>query len=105
MPHLIELHVRDPMACPPQKCTTYDTNARGMGVVMHTTMWFIWTTRCCKVFGNITIHPVESVRNVWMQMVHTLKGRYDEIKGETDAGVATIRIYCLLEERPFSHTT
>ena len=52
-----------------------------------TTMWFIWTARCSKVFGNITIHPVESVRNVWMQMVHTLKGRYDEIKGETDDAV------------------
>ena len=52
-----------------------------------TIMWFIWIVRCSKVFGNTIVHPVESVRNVWMQMVHTLKGRYDEIKGETNVAV------------------
>ena len=52
-----------------------------------TTMWFIWTARCSKVFGNTTIHPVESTRNVWMEMVHTLKGQYEDIKGETDVAV------------------
>ena len=48
-----------------------------------TTMWFIWTATGSKVFGNIIVHPVERVQNVWMQMVYTLKGWYDEIKGET----------------------
>ena len=52
-----------------------------------TTMWFLWTARCSKAFDNITVHPVEIVRNVWMQMVHTLRGQYDDIKGETDAAV------------------
>ena len=50
-------------------------------------MWFIWTTRCSKVYDNTTVHPVESVRNVYMHMVHALKGWYDEIKGETDVVV------------------
>ena len=31
-----------------------------------TTMWFILTTRCSKVFGNTIVHLVETVRNVWM---------------------------------------
>ena len=52
-----------------------------------TTMWFLWTARCSKAFDNITVHPMEIVRNVWMQMVHTLRGQYDDIKGETDAAV------------------
>ena len=53
-----------------------------------TTMWFIWTTRFFKVqFGNTIVHLVESVRNVWMEMVHTLKGQYEDIKGETDVAV------------------
>ena len=52
-----------------------------------TTMWFIWIVRCSKVFDSTIVHPVESVRNVSMQMVHTLKGQYDEIKGETDDAV------------------
>ena len=52
-----------------------------------TTMWFIWIARCSKVFGNTIVHPVESVRNVWMEMVHTLKGRYEDIKGETNVAM------------------
>ena len=52
-----------------------------------TTMWFIWSARFSKVFGNTTIHPMESARNVWMEMVHTLKGRYEDIKGETNAAM------------------
>ena len=39
-----------------------------------TTMWFIWIARCSKVFDNNIVHPLGSVWNVWMQMVHTLKG-------------------------------
>ena len=50
-------------------------------------MWFIWTVGCSKVFGNTIVHPVESVRNVWIHMVHALKRRYDEIKGEIDVAV------------------
>ena len=52
-----------------------------------TTMCFIWTARCAKVFGNTSGYPMESVGNVWMQMVHTLKGWYEEIKGETHVAV------------------
>ena len=52
-----------------------------------TTMWFIWIVRCSKVFGNTIVHPVESVQNVWMQMVHTLKRWYEEIKCETDVAM------------------
>ena len=29
-----------------------------------TTMWFIWTPWCSKVFDNIIVHPVESVQNI-----------------------------------------
>ena len=39
------------------------------------------------VIDNTIAHPVESVRNVWMHRVHTLKGWYDETKGETDVAV------------------
>ena len=33
---------------------------------------------------NTIVHLVGSVRNIWMQMVHTFKGQYDGIKCETD---------------------
>ena len=39
------------------------------------------------MFRNTIVHAVESVWNVYMQMVHTLKGHYDEIKGETDVAL------------------
>ena len=59
-----------------------------------TITWFIWIARCSTVFDNTTVHPVESVQNVWIHMVHALKkGRYDKIKGERDAPVLLTYIY------------
>ena len=40
-----------------------------------TTMWYIWTARCSKIFDNTETYPAESVKNVWIQLVHTLKGQ------------------------------
>jgi hypothetical protein len=37
------------------------------------TMWYIWTTRCSKVFDDNTVHLVETVRNIGVMVVHTLK--------------------------------
>ena len=41
-----------------------------------------------------------------MQMVHTLKGRYDEIKGETDVAMLQhLEFIAYWKKAPFSHTT
>jgi hypothetical protein len=42
------------------------------------TVWYIWTTRCSKVFDDDTMHPIETVCNIWVIAVHTMKGQYND---------------------------
>ena len=66
------------------------------------TMWYIWTARCSKVFDDNTVHPVETVRNIWVMAVHTLKGQYDDlISHEPNDKNATLSFLAHWQNGPF----
>ena len=48
------------------------------------TMWHIWKARCNRVLGGRFVSPTKVVRDVWYEMVLTLKASYDNIKGNPD---------------------
>ena len=43
------------------------------------TMWVIWKSRCAKVFDNKSTPPAEAIKEIWSVIIHTVKGRYDNI--------------------------
>ena len=47
--------------------------------------WNLWTVRCSLVFKQKRVPTVELVQNIWLQLVHMLKGQYDAIVGTSDA--------------------
>jgi hypothetical protein len=42
-------------------------------------MWAIWKSRCAKVFDNKLTPLVEAIKEIWYVIIHTIKGRYDNI--------------------------
>ena len=49
-----------------------------------TTLWVIWKSRCGMVMEGKHTPPVEAVKDIWSIVIHTLKGRYDSIKGDSE---------------------
>jgi hypothetical protein len=49
-----------------------------------TTIWIIWKVKCFKVFENKTILVVECVKDIWFELIHTLKGQYGTLE-ETES--------------------
>ena len=48
------------------------------------TMWHIWKARCARVLGNRATHNVVSVREIWLDIVLTLRGQFDSLQGDSD---------------------
>ena len=48
------------------------------------TIWVIWKSRCGMVMEGKRTPPVEAVKDIWSIVIHTLKGRYDSIKGDLE---------------------
>ena len=46
-------------------------------------VWVLWTSRCRKIFQEIQWNVVDVVKEIWLILVHTLKGEYDAIKGDS----------------------
>ena len=44
-------------------------------------MSYIWKGRCSSIFHQVRVSLVEVVRNIWLDMVHTLKGQWDYLIG------------------------
>ena len=63
------------------------TNVVQNGVVWDTissiTLWVLWTNRCQRIFQQIVWNVVDVVE-IWVTLVHTLKGQYDAIKGDSN---------------------
>ena len=48
------------------------------------TIWFIWKACYREVFKGIKEHPMETVMKIWLEIIHTLQGQYDAIRGASD---------------------
>ena len=48
------------------------------------TIWVLWTSRCRRIFQQIQWNVVDVVKEIWVTLVHTLKGEYDAIKCDSD---------------------
>ena len=57
-------------------------------ILSSTTIYHIWKTRCSLIFQQLKTPPAELVSNIWLDIVHTLKGQWDGIIGDSDAKIA-----------------
>ena len=48
------------------------------------TLWHIWRRRCTTCFDNFVEPAVETIKAIWCDLLHTLKGQFDSIQGESN---------------------
>ena len=48
-------------------------------------VWFIWRSRCRQVFEGIAVPPAETIRDFWLELIHTLRGQYERLQGSSDS--------------------
>ncbi len=51
------------------------------------TLWVIWKSRCIRVFSGKKVPPVEGIKEIWAEAVHSLKGQYDSIRGDSETAI------------------
>ena len=44
--------------------------------------WVLWKARCKCVFQNVKPNAVELVKEIWLMLLHTLRGQHESIHGE-----------------------
>ena len=67
-------------------------------------LWFVWRARCRRIFEARPIPPAETVRDFWMELIHTLRGQFDRLQGDSDSMILSqTRLLTPMEERPFLH--
>ena len=47
-------------------------------------LWFVWRARCRRVFEDRVVPPAETIRDFWLELIHTLRGQFDRMQGESD---------------------
>ena len=47
-----------------------------------TTICYILRACCSLIFYQVRVSPIEVVRNIWLDMIHTLKGQWDCLIGD-----------------------
>ena len=57
-------------------------------ILSSTIVYHIWKARCSLVFHQLKTPPAEVVSNIWLDIVHTLKGQWDGIVGDSEAKIA-----------------
>ena len=57
-------------------------------ILSSTTVYHIEKARCSIVFNQLKTSSSELVSNIWLDIVHTLKGQWDGIVGDFDAKIA-----------------
>ncbi|KAI5058305.1 hypothetical protein GOP47_0026475 [Adiantum capillus-veneris] len=48
------------------------------------TLWFIWRARCFRIFEARPVPPAETVRDFWLEPIHTLRGQLEGLQGSSD---------------------
>ena len=47
-------------------------------------IWVLWKARCKCVFQKVKQNVVELVKDIWLMLLHTLRGQYEAITGEPE---------------------
>lgn len=47
-------------------------------------MWFIWRARCYRTFEGRLEPPDVTVRSIWQELIHTLRGQLDRMQGSSE---------------------
>ena len=48
-------------------------------------MWFVWRARCRRIFEGRTVPAAETVRDFWVELIHTLCGQYEQLQGDSES--------------------
>ena len=57
-------------------------------ILSSTTVYHIRKARCSLVFHHLKTPPAEVISNIWLEIVHALKGQWDGIVGDSKAKIA-----------------
>ena len=53
-------------------------------IVSTNALWVWWKCRCSKKYEGIEYNVVDMIKMFWDNLVHTVKGEYDNIKGPVE---------------------
>ena len=59
-------------------------NGGGLKMISSIVLWALWTSRRRRIFQEIQWNVVDVVKEIWLTLVHTLKGKCDAINGDSD---------------------
>ena len=54
------------------------------GLPQSLVVWVLWKTRCKCVFKKVKQNVVELVKEIWLMLLHTLRGQYESITSEPE---------------------
>ena len=59
----------------------YFKNSFVWNIVSINALWVWWKCRCNKKYEGIDYNVVDMIKMFWDNLIHTVKGEYDNIKG------------------------
>ena len=62
----------------------YFRNSFVWNIVSINALWVWWKCRCNKKYEGIDYNVVDMIKMFWDNLIHTVKGEYDNIKGTTE---------------------
>ena len=62
----------------------YLKNSFVWNIVSINALWVWWKCRCNKKYEGIDYNVVDMIKMFWDNLIHTVKGEYDNIKGTTE---------------------
>ena len=62
----------------------YFKNSFVWNIVSINALWVWWKCRCNKKYEGIDYNVVDMIKMFWDNLIHTVKGEYDNIKGTTE---------------------
>ena len=64
-----------------------ETDSQIWDLISGTILWVIWKNRCKKVFKGKLTPLIESVKEIWAELINNLRSQYDSILGDSNATV------------------
>ena len=63
--------------------TTVEVRDLRWELVSSLALWFVWRARCRRIFERRVVPPTETIRDFWLELIHTLRGQLELLQGET----------------------